>query len=122
MNYKLLKRSILNKPEQFKSAFRYKASCSDAYILVYGIVNGLEYSRIGISIGRKYGKAVHRNRCKRCIKEAFRLSQNELPAGYDWVIVPRSNESFEPSTDVYIKSITSLTARIVKRIDKKMGK
>ncbi len=45
--------------------------------------------RLGISVGRKYGNAVARNRIKRRIRTAFRLEQHDLPTGIDLVMIPR---------------------------------
>ncbi len=58
------------------------------FVIIYR-PNGLAYSRIGISVGRKFGKAVSRNRAKRLCRELFRLNQHNLPAGIDFVFLPR---------------------------------
>ncbi|RUM92580.1 MAG: ribonuclease P protein component [Thermodesulfatator sp.] len=51
--------------------------------------NGLPYSRIGISVGKRFGNAVRRNRAKRLCRELFRLNQYLLPQGVDIVFLPR---------------------------------
>jgi ribonuclease P protein component len=46
-------------------------------------------TRLGLSVGRKVGNAVVRNRWKRRIREAFRQLQPELSEGLDLVVRPR---------------------------------
>lgn len=80
----------LNDPLAFKKAFARKRSASDEWIIVYGIENGLEHSRLGLSVSKKRIRRAHdRNRFKRLIREAFRLGKAEIPVGIDLVIVPR---------------------------------
>ena len=50
--------------------------------------NDLEHSRLGISFGRRiYRRAVDRNRQRRIVKEAFRLTRSELPLGFDFLVL-----------------------------------
>lgn len=58
-------------------------------MIVFGRVNGLAHSRLGLSVGRVVGGAVERNRVKRLIREAFRLDQHSLPQGLDFVVSVR---------------------------------
>jgi ribonuclease P protein component len=58
---------------------------------IYGFENGLDHPRLGISVSKKKVKtAAARNRLKRLIREAFRLSKPELPIGLDLIVVPRA--------------------------------
>lgn len=49
-------------------------------------------SRLGISIGRRVGHAVRRNRIKRLLRESFRLLRPSLPQPYDLVVVVRPHQ------------------------------
>ena len=46
--------------------------------------------RLGVSVGRRVGGAVERNRVKRMLREAFRAVAPSLPRGHDFVLVARS--------------------------------
>ncbi len=77
-------------PATFRRAFERRRSASDGSLIVYGVENGLDHPRLGISASkRKIRKAHDRNRFKRLVREAFRLSKAELPEGVDLVVVPR---------------------------------
>jgi ribonuclease P protein component len=47
--------------------------------------------RFGISASTRYGSSPERNRFKRLVREAFRLSKPSLPSGYEVVVVPRQH-------------------------------
>ena len=45
--------------------------------------------RLGMAVTRKTGSAVWRNRVRRLVRECFRLAQERVPGGYDYVVVPK---------------------------------
>lgn len=83
----------LRSSQQFKEVFDNRCSAADSHLVLYSKPNGLAFARLGLAVGRKYGSAVQRNLFKRRIREAFRLSMQELPAGCDLVVLPRLNRS-----------------------------
>jgi ribonuclease P protein component len=46
-------------------------------------------SRLGVTVTRKVGSAVERNRVKRVVREAFRLDPGLLPAGVDLIVIAK---------------------------------
>ena len=53
------------------------------------VTNG-SFSRLGITVTKRYGQSVQRNRFKRLVREAFRLSYSRLSPAIDIVVRPRT--------------------------------
>ena len=49
---------------------------------------------MGISIGKRHGKSVQRNRIKRLLREAFRSVQDEMKGNYTIVLIPKVSEKY----------------------------
>jgi ribonuclease P protein component len=75
----------------------------------------LPHPRLGISASRRLGGAVVRNRWKRLLREAFRLSRSQLPAGIDLVVIPR--QDVEPTLASLLESLPRLAARLAKKVE-----
>jgi ribonuclease P protein component len=104
------------KTTEFDRVFDRRRSQSDGVLLVYACENGLEYSRLGLVVSRRVGNSVARGRWKRCVREAFRLAQHELPSGLDLVVLPRPQAA--PSMPRVRQSLQSLAARLARLLDK----
>lgn len=78
---------------QFQRVYRARAVKHAGPLRVHAAPNGLTHCRLGLSISKRVGNAVKRNRIKRLIREAFRLSQYELPEGYDLIAAARPHRT-----------------------------
>lgn len=79
------KRLISNR--QFKAVIAKERRRSNRVLTLYMAKNELEYSRLGVSVGKQHGNAVVRNRLKRLIREVFRQNQHRIPTGFDYVLM-----------------------------------
>jgi len=77
----------------FAQVFDARVKESRGPLTIYSLPNDLTHPRLGISISRRVGNAVKRNRIKRLLRESFRLIQHDLPRGYDLVVVVRPHET-----------------------------
>jgi ribonuclease P protein component len=78
----------LTKPEQYTSVYDTGITQVDRFLVIKAKPNHLEFSRFGISVSKKVGKAVIRNKVKRVLREILRLMIKK--PGWDIVIIART--------------------------------
>lgn len=81
----------LKKNSDFRTVYRRGRSISNYNLVLYTYKNSLGKNRLGISVSKKVGNSVVRNRIRRLISENFRLNEYRLIQGYDLVFIARSN-------------------------------
>ncbi len=88
----------LRKNREFQQVFEKKQSEVAYNLVMYVKKNELSYNRIGISVSKKIGNSVTRNRIKRLIKECYLAGEEKTLKGYDIVVIARGRartDSFE---------------------------
>lgn len=85
------KRRRLSRSGEFDRVYREGRSHASRYLVLYSFPRPRADGdpRLGISVGRKVGGAVDRNKVKRLLRESFWGASDELPEGHDFVIVAR---------------------------------
>ena len=79
----------LKKNYEFRRLYSRGKCAATPLLVVYCRRYRREYNRLGLTVTSKLGKAVHRNRVRRRIKEIYRLNEDKLYQGVDLVVVAR---------------------------------
>jgi ribonuclease P protein component len=104
----------LRSSADFQRVYDGRCSASDGLLLVFVGKNGLSHPRLGLSVSRKLGGSVVRNRWKRLLREAFRLSRTVLPDGIDIVVIPR------PGAEPALRPLMASLERLARRASAKL--
>ena len=75
----------------FKQVFEQGRFLSNQLIAVHFFLHSEKDHRVGFTAGKRLGNAVVRNRCKRRLKECYRIFREEAPSGVDMIVVARKS-------------------------------
>ena len=78
---------------------------ANSYLVLYARKNRTGTNRVGITVSKKLGHAVVRNRVRRRLREVYRLNESSFQPGWDIVVVARSrciSASFQEIVNAYL--------------------
>lgn len=101
---------VLNRQKDFDLAYRFGKSQPSRYVILFYRKNGLGYNRISYLASKKVGNSVTRNRARRLMREAFRLSKPVISPGYDLVFIARST-----ITDAGVRDVMQSVRTVIKK-------
>ena len=123
MSEKFPKNHRLLKQSEFDEVFRGSVFAANETLVAQAVASETPGIRIGLSVSRKVGNAVVRNRWKRLIREAFRQQRAELEAafmtsgqGLNLVVRPRKGATCDHA--LIQKSLANLVRRICKKLNR----
>jgi ribonuclease P protein component len=96
-----MKKTIsLNQNKDFLEAYKRGRFHCGKYLVLYILPNCFAVNRLGITVSKKVGKSVKRNRLKRLVRENYREFEEKIKVFYDMVFVLRKNDVLPQLYDI----------------------
>jgi ribonuclease P protein component len=83
----------ITRDEEFRRVYRHGARRGARLVILHHLPNTANAVRLGVAVGRQFGGAVARNRLRRRLREAVRVSVADIERGVDVIVVPREAAS-----------------------------
>ena len=107
-----MKRAVtLKENHEFRRLYQRGASAVGGGMVMYCRKNKLGHNRLGLTASTKLGHAVVRNRCRRRLREVYRLNSPRLRQGYDIILVARTRTAtvkWKELNDTFLKCCRKL--------------
>jgi len=111
VRHTFLKQERIRCRKDFVAVYTKGSRSSHGGLGMHTLATGHTYTRLGISVGRKFGRAVQRNRIKRRLREIFRLCKHQLKPGRDVVITVRREAAGRSHAELQ-NSVMKLLAKL----------
>lgn len=115
-SFALARNRRLKNARDFARIYEKRIRAADENLLIFAAPNALHHARFGVSVSRKLGSAVRRSALKRLLREAFRLSQHELPSDLDLILVPQRAKAETAELADYQRSLVKLATRLSRQV------
>ena len=109
------RRYRLTRAGDFQRVYKKGRRARSAHFTVFFQGNQLTYSRFGLTVSKKLGPAVRRNRIKRIFREALRFERRDAMPGYDFVFNPYSSAATLKSPAL-AKDLAKLFAQLKEKL------
>lgn len=85
----------LKKRYQYNYVYKHSESVTNSVLVVLYCKSNNPQTKVGFSVGKKYGHAVRRNAIRRKLKAAAQAVMPEVKDGYNIIVVPRQRDAYD---------------------------